>query len=389
MEILYIAPSLPNDFSRIRSKNIIKAFKKFGCNVTLLSLYDKESDLIYVEEMKKIVNDIILYKQSKFVSLLICLIGIFTKYPLRVSYVYNFKMHKFLKKINKQYDLVYVKRLRMAQYAKYFENSKVYVDITDSLTKYYDRIRKQNRGIKKIISEEEYFKHKIYESIIVQKYRTVICSEEDKKYLEKKNHIILDSMITINNSIDTEKWINKSVQIKPKNKRKKIVFSGMMDYEPNILAVNYIVNKVVPLLDDTYEIYFVGKNCSDNLKKMENKNIHFVGFVSDMKIELQKYDMYICPIIAGSGVKNKILQAASVGVPIVSNNLGIEGIEKEIKEFVFLGNTPEEMVKQIKKINELENKVLLTIIKNQQKFIIKKYDISVGIEKVINQKCKG
>lgn len=36
MEILYIAPSLPNDFSRVRSKNIIKALKNKGCNITLI-----------------------------------------------------------------------------------------------------------------------------------------------------------------------------------------------------------------------------------------------------------------------------------------------------------------------------------------------------------------
>lgn len=42
MEILYIAPSLPNDFSRVRSKNIIKALKNKGCNITLISLYSSK-----------------------------------------------------------------------------------------------------------------------------------------------------------------------------------------------------------------------------------------------------------------------------------------------------------------------------------------------------------
>ena len=265
--------------------------------------------------------------------------------------------------------MIYVKRLRMAQYGKYFDKSKVYIDITDSLTKYYDRIRKQSKGIKKIISEEEYIKHKIYETSIIKKYNTIICSEEDKKYLIDKWNIDLNNMLVINNSIDTEKWINENVSPKAKNKRTKIVFSGMMDYEPNILAVHYIVEKIMPLLGSNYSVSFVGKNCSEELKSLESNNVHFVGYVDDMKKELQKYDMYICPIIAGSGVKNKILQAASVGLPIVSNSLGIEGVEEDIKKFVFLGNTPEELARQIEQINKLDTHSLKNIIMNQQKFI--------------------
>ena len=192
-------------------------------------------------------------------------------------------------------------------------------------------------------------------------------------------------MLVINNSIDTEKWINENVSPKAKNKRTKIVFSGMMDYEPNILAVHYIVEKIMPLLGSNYSVSFVGKNCSEELKSLESNNVHFVGYVDDMKKELQKYDMYICPIIAGSGVKNKILQAASVGLPIVSNSLGIEGVEEDIKKFVFLGNTPEELARQIEQINKLDTHSLKNIIMNQQKFIIEKYDINVAIEKLVKK----
>lgn len=385
MEILYIAPSLLNDFSRVRSKNIIKALKNKGCNITLISLYSNNKDLVYLDETKKLVDKVILFNQPKIVSLLNCLIGMLFPYTLRTLYVCNRKLHKFLKKSKKDYDMIYIKRLRMAQYGKYFDISKVYIDITDSLTKYYDRIRKQSKGLKKMISEEEYIKHKIYETSIIKKYNTVICSEEDKKYLMNKWNIDLSNMLVINNSIDTERWISEKISLKPKNKRTKIVFSGMMDYEPNILAVHYIVEKIMPLLDTNYSVYFVGKNCSKELKKLESSNIHFVGYVVDMKEELQKYDIYICPIIAGSGVKNKILQAASVGLPIVSNNLGIEGIENDIKKFVFLGNTPEELTKQIEQINELDTHALKNIIRNQQKFIIEKYDINVTIEKLVKK----
>lgn len=98
MEILYIAPSLPNDFSRVRSKNIIKALKNKGCNITLISLYSSKKDLVYLEETKQMVDKVILFKQPKIISLINCFTGMLSPYTLRTLYVYNKKLHKYLKK---------------------------------------------------------------------------------------------------------------------------------------------------------------------------------------------------------------------------------------------------------------------------------------------------
>ena len=89
MKILYITPSLPNDFSRIRTKNILKAFKKEKHEVTLISFYQNKKDLGYLDETKKLVNDVILVKQPYIFSIINCLIGIFLPIPLRVAYYYN------------------------------------------------------------------------------------------------------------------------------------------------------------------------------------------------------------------------------------------------------------------------------------------------------------
>lgn len=383
MNVLFISPSFPNDLSRIRTKNILTVLKKQNCKITLISLYKNEEELTTMDEIKKITDEIILFKQPKIISLLYCLIGLFLPVPLRTSYVFNFKLHNYLKHVKKDFDLVYIKRLRMAQYGKHFDKNKLYVDITDSLTKYYDRISKQTSGITKLVNLEELLKHKLYEIKVAKKYKTVICSNEDKKYLENKNNIKLKNMIVLDNSIDTSKWNNNDIKINQKGKRTKLVFSGMMDYEPNILAAKFIINEVMPLLSDKYEISFVGKNCPEELLKYKSIRIHFTGFVEDMKEELEKYDIYLCPIIAGSGVKNKILQASCVGLPIVSTKLGIEGINKEFKKYVFLGDTPKNIVKQIEKVNDMKLNDLRKNVLEQQKYIENNYDINVAIKKIL------
>ena len=150
----------------------------------------------------------------------------------------------------------------------------------------------------------------------------------------------------------------------------------MMDYESNINAVNFYMNNVHNKLSTNYQITFVGKNVPDDFKKYISNRSFFTGYVENMKLELQKYDIYICPLIDGAGIKNKILQAASIGLPIVTTPIGVEGMNPEINKYVFLANDSKEIVERINEINSMEEKELIDRLKEQRKFVINEYDIS-------------
>lgn len=381
MRILYISPSLPNDFSRIRTKNILKSLINKGHSITYLSLIQSKDKNIFDEQLVNKFDHIYTIKQNKITSIFNCLIGIFMPIPLQTAYVNNKKMHKYLKENSEEYDLIYIKRLRMAQYAKYFDKNKVLIDITDSLTKYYERVYKKTNGIKKFLNIEEYLKHKIYEKRIVEKYKSVVCSNDEKKYIINKFKLKSNKINVVENLIDFNLWDVKK-EMKGKEKRKQLVFSGILDYEPNIMAVNYFANNVIDILGDDYKLNVVGKNYSNSLVR-KNK-IKYIGYVDNMANELSKYDIYICPIIAGSGTKNKILQAMSVGLPIVSTTLGTEGLHDECKNFIFYANKPEEFIKAIKEINKLSNNELKTLIVNQKNTIKKNYDYSIAETKIMD-----
>ena len=369
MEILYITPSIPNEFSRIRTANLLKSFKENGCKIDVIALYSNEKELKQLNN-NELFDNITVVKYSKIISYFNCFIGLFLPIPLQNMYVFSIRLHRLLSKIDKtQYDLIYIKRLRMAGYAKHFDKNKTYIDLTDSLTKYYERVKNFSKGIAKFINTEEYIKHFKYEIKIAKKYNTIICSDDDKEYLENKHNTKLSNMKVIYNTIDTAKWYNKNP--KNKNKKNKLVFSGVLDYFPNTLAAQFIINEIMPKLPNNYSITFVGKNVPSALKKFESKRIHFTGYVDDMKKELQQHDIYLCPIFAGSGSKNKILQASLVGLPIITTRLGIEGLKKEFEQFVFIAENSNDFVTQIKKLNAVD---ISEMVAHQQKFIIKFYD---------------
>lgn len=379
MKILYISPSLPNDFSRIRTKNIINSLINDGNSVSLVSLTTEKDYKSRDKNLLKKLNDVKIFKQSKLTSILNCFLNLFLPISLQEAYVNNRKLHKYLKKCNKEYDLIYVKRLRMAQYAKYFDDKKVIIDLTDSLTKYYERVSKKVNGLKKIINIEEYFKYKISEKRVVNRYKSVVCSNEEKKYLINKLGCNANNIYVVENLIDFDLW-DVPFSIKKVKEKNKLVFSGMMDYDPNIIAVNYFARNVLNKLDSKYELYVIGKNKSKEL--ISNKKIKYIGYVESMRDELSKYDIYVCPIIAGSGVKNKILQAMSVGLPIVSTKLGIEGLDKECKKYIYIVNEDFDFLNAIDKINNLSDFEFEKLINGQKNYIKKNYDISIAVKKI-------
>lgn len=361
---------------RIRTQNILKTFKNLGYKTTLITLYCNKYDIEHMEEAKVYVDKVIGIEQKKRNSYLNCLLGLFLPYPLRIAYCYNKKMKYCIQKelYETNYDIVYIKRLRMAQYAPIVKerNVKLVIDITDSLTKYYDSLRKKKLGLAKLLAIEEYIKHKYYEKKICKEHKIiVICSEEDKKYLTERTPEIDNHIYVMNNSIDVSIWKNHKIQVAEPGHRKKLVFFGLMDYTPNILAIKYFIEIVFPLLDKEYDLTIVGANITKEVYQYESERIHFTGFVQDISVELKKYDIFVCPMNTGSGVKNKILQASMVGLPIISTDLGVEGIAEEIHQAVFIANGSQDMVDKIRLVDEMQSEDLLKKLRYQQEIIEK------------------
>lgn len=218
MKLLYISPSPPNEMERVRSLNILKILKRQNVKVTLITLYNSKQEK-YLKDLEKYVDNIIKIKYNKFISLFYAFISLFLPIPIRVGYCFNFKLKRILKNMKFDYDIAYIKRLRMAQYKKFLKVPRAYIDITDSLTKYYERISKKEKWLKKLLYLEEYYKHKIYEKKICENNKNiVICSEDDKKYLERLSKKIIGKINVIDNVIDIKNWEKEIITVNKKRK---------------------------------------------------------------------------------------------------------------------------------------------------------------------------
>lgn len=114
----------------------------------------------------------------------------------------------------------------------------------------------------------------------------------------------------------------------------EIGFSGIMDYSPNVLAVDYIIEEIMPCLDISglnYRMHLIGKNPLERWKENQyykDGKLIITGFVDNIDLYIKRMDLYVSPLFLGTGMKNKILQAMGIGVPMICSEVSTEGISE-------------------------------------------------------------
>ena len=131
----------------------------------------------------------------------------------------------------------------------------------------------------------------------------------------------------------------------PRSERAEIVFSGNLEYAPNIAAVRFFHRNVWPALQSRWpelKWKILSKNPGSIRSLTErDPSIQFTGFVEDAVAVIAQSRVAIVPLLAGSGTRIKILEAWAAGTPVVSTTLGAEGLEYRDREHLVLADNPE------------------------------------------------
>ncbi|HEV2690470.1 MAG TPA: glycosyltransferase family 4 protein [Bryobacteraceae bacterium] len=131
----------------------------------------------------------------------------------------------------------------------------------------------------------------------------------------------------------------------PRQEKEEIVFSGNLEYAPNIAAVRHFAARIWPSLRKRWPNLrwkIVGKNPAAVRKLVQgDSRIHLTGFVEDAVAALAEARVAVVPVVSGSGTRVKILEAWAAGTPVVSTAIGAEGLEARNGEHLLLADEPD------------------------------------------------
>jgi glycosyltransferase involved in cell wall biosynthesis len=109
-----------------------------------------------------------------------------------------------------------------------------------------------------------------------------------------------------------------------------IVFTGAMNYRPNVDAALFLVREIFPLVREAVpdaELRIVGRDPVPELVRAgETPGIDVTGLVDDMRLYLEEAAVFAAPIRFGAGIQNKVLEALAMGLPTVASSIAADGL---------------------------------------------------------------
>lgn len=115
----------------------------------------------------------------------------------------------------------------------------------------------------------------------------------------------------------------------------------------NMKGISWFLEKVLPYLDNI-RIHIIGKIGHTIMKEYPNVIIH--GSVDDLEKFYTNAKIAICPMLSGTGIKIKVLEALSYGLPVVTNRRGVDGLVNKKNNGCIVEESPKEFAGAIKKL---------------------------------------
>jgi len=181
--------------------------------------------------------------------------------------------------------------------------------------------------VEKLQSRWEYLRALRYELKMLPKPdRIQVCSRDNKDYiasfLPQIKHRIDDGYRA---GIETSLY-----DFSPRGREPfTLLFLGSFRHLPNQEALTWFLREVFPKVraeEPRARLVIIGADPPQPHSLPESDAIDLIGFVEDVREPLKKYALFICPILSGSGVRVKLLEAFAAGIPVVSTRLGAEGL---------------------------------------------------------------
>jgi len=226
----------------------------------------------------------------------------------------------------------------------------------------------------------------IYEKLVCKLANIIIVvSNIDRNYY--LDHYSIDKNKTILIQTPSALYTNKSSNLDgdkikyreklglPKNKT-IVIFHGGLPHPPNQEAFDLILNFISPNIKNP-EILFV--IAGHNVEKFNTENVISLGFVKNLSDLLNAADFAIVPILSGSGMRIKCVDYIIAGIPFITTNKGIEGINYLIpqKDFLVCKTVDDQFLEKIRLLSsnfDLREQLHINLLKKANKFSIKIFE---------------
>ena len=353
---------------KIRTGNILKKLKD-RASLTVISNVESPKDDKYLPEMRQLCDKFIPvpWKEMERYTLkfyLKILAQSFSKYPINVLNDYSTELERAVldELKNAEYDLAICDFL---QSTLNFQNVNSGVptlmfqhNVEADITRRH--LERAGNIVEKVFWGLQHKRMMRHEGEMCRKFGgTIAVSETDKQRMEE--YFNATRVYSIPTGVDTD-FFQPDTNAREK---KRLVFTGSMDWLPNEDAMIYFIEQVFPLIkqeEPETDLVIVGRKPTPAIQKLIDgrDDITLTGWVEDTRPYMNESAVFIVPIRIGGGTRMKIYEALSMGKAMVSTSVGAEGLPLEHGKHIFFADTEQDFAKhtvQLLRDNDLRKKM--------------------------------
>lgn len=271
--------------------------------------------------------------------------AIFGSKPLQVAYYESSAFRNKLTELLPSHCGVIAHLIRTSQYLELYEETPKILVMADAISLNYQRMKTltSRHTLKRHIYSFEQPRLNKYESSLPNEFDQIwLHSEIDRDYLHFDGNTNIEIIPMGVNLVDYPFEANRTGDT--------IIFIGNMVSAQNQDACYYFASRILPLIRKSINLKFriIGNSSEGVMKKLQTyPGVEATGPVEKIASAVENAFCGVCPVRAGAGVQNKVLNYFALGLPCVTSKIGLEGIEAEHNVHLLVFESPQQAANQI------------------------------------------
>jgi glycosyltransferase involved in cell wall biosynthesis len=214
----------------------------------------------------------------------------------------------------------------------------------------------------------------------------VMVSEEDRSELKALSPNL--EITVIPNGVDAEFYDSDQGVTREQG---LVLFTGVMSYAPNILAAEFLARQVFPLVRarrPEARLAIVGRAPAERVQALAAVDgVDVIGEVPDLRPWLRRSRSYACPMLSGTGIKNKLLEAMASELACVVTPLALQGLDVTPGVELLVGETEHELAERLVEVLE-DDETALRLGSAARDYVCRRHDwhaVALGYERVYRE----
>lgn len=355
-DLLYLVhrmPYPPNKGDKVRSYHLLKHLLARH-RVFLGTFIDDPDDEAHIDTLRALCADVHVARLDPRRAKLRSLSGLARGEALTLGYYRDARMSDWVARTLATHDIrtAVVFSSSMAQYVEQRSDLRVLLDFVDVDSAKWTDYAKARRWPMSWLYRREGARLLAYERAMATAFeRSFFVTEKEAALFNTLAPECAPRVQAMGNGVDTDFFSPDAARACPYDDGEiPIVFTGAMDYWPNVDAVSWFAQEVLPALRKSWpavRFSIVGRNPTPEVRALASDAVRVTGTVPDVRPWLQHAAVVVAPLRLARGVQNKVLEAMAMSCPVVSATRCAGTINADVGTHLLAADTPDDYVREI------------------------------------------